>query len=154
MIETALEEEARTRGEGSFQRIDKSQLPSAKQQIQTQSTFICEENNKTHGRNNKVKADLEHISLLIELEKDLCEFGPQRQQWRDVIDMLMNTMRGMRGSLTLRALTERSLKKEKNKRQSCQLDTIVRRLSKELKRKNAGLTKKGTKEAEQYAKIP
>ncbi|CAL6107026.1 Hypothetical_protein [Hexamita inflata] len=95
--------------------------------------------------------DLEHISLLIELEKT-CANLAQKANSGSVIDILMNTMRGMRGNLTLRALTERSLKE--NKRQSCQLDTIVRRLSKELKRKNAGLTKKGTKEAEQYAKIP
>lgn len=44
MIETALEKKPELAVKG-LSKVDKSQLPSAKQQIQAQSTFICEENN-------------------------------------------------------------------------------------------------------------
>ncbi|CAL6107024.1 Hypothetical_protein [Hexamita inflata] len=69
MIETALEKKPELAVKG-LSKVDKSQLPSAKQQIQTQSTFICEENNNFMKKQQEVKnPDLEHISLLIELER-------------------------------------------------------------------------------------
>ncbi|CAL6080183.1 Conserved_hypothetical protein [Hexamita inflata] len=93
--------------------------------------------------------DLEHISLLIELEKT-CANLAQKANSGSVIDILMNTMRGMRGNLTLRALTERSLKDT--------IDKVIQEVQqqsaeylKSLRDKLLSLRKKGTKEADQSA---